>query len=125
MSERTQKSWVQEPDCDRSACGDFSPGPCDNPECPALRTTPLAAQTNDFKPSWKTVKAYEDRLTELLDEVQQLRVELKLKSESVELTDEEIQKFWRAAAEKPGLTSDLVKRFARAIEAKLKEKAND
>ena len=26
-----------EPDCDRSACGDFSPGRCDNPECPALR----------------------------------------------------------------------------------------
>ncbi len=24
--------------CDRSACGDFSPGRCDNPDCPALVT---------------------------------------------------------------------------------------
>lgn len=27
----------QEPDCDRSACGDFSPGRCDNPDCSARR----------------------------------------------------------------------------------------
>jgi hypothetical protein len=39
-----QPAPAQEPDCDRSACGDFSPGPCDNPSCPALRTTPPAAQ---------------------------------------------------------------------------------
>ena len=25
-----------EPNCDRSACGDFKPGPCDNPDCPAI-----------------------------------------------------------------------------------------
>ncbi len=25
------------PDCDRSACGDFSPGECDHPECHARR----------------------------------------------------------------------------------------
>lgn len=24
------------PPCDRSACGDHRPGPCDNPECKAL-----------------------------------------------------------------------------------------
>ena len=28
---------AQEPDCDRSACGDFSPGPCDNHDCSARR----------------------------------------------------------------------------------------
>ena len=26
------------PDCDRSACGDYSPGNCDNPDCDALKT---------------------------------------------------------------------------------------
>ena len=26
------------PDCDRSACGDWSPAPCDNPDCAALKT---------------------------------------------------------------------------------------
>ncbi len=25
-----------EPNCDRSACGDYSPGKCDHPDCPAL-----------------------------------------------------------------------------------------
>ena len=38
----TPAAPVQEPNCDRSACGDFSPGPCDNPGCPALRTPPAA-----------------------------------------------------------------------------------
>lgn len=37
-----QPAPLQEPNCDRSACGDFSPGPCDNPGCPALRTPPAA-----------------------------------------------------------------------------------
>lgn len=31
---------VSKPDCDRSACGDFSPGHCDNPDCTALRSAP-------------------------------------------------------------------------------------
>lgn len=35
------KRWLDsgelcEPACDRSACGDYSPGPCDNPDCEAL-----------------------------------------------------------------------------------------
>ena len=38
-----------EPDCDRSACGDFSPGRCDNPECPALRPpTPTGWSDTDW-----------------------------------------------------------------------------
>lgn len=32
---------------------------------------------NDFKPDWDTVKAYEDKFTEMLDEIQRLRAELK------------------------------------------------
>ena len=39
---RAQAAPVGEPDCDRSACGDFSPGPCDNPDCPALRSNKAA-----------------------------------------------------------------------------------
>lgn len=36
------KRWVDtgapiEPECDRSACGDHSPGPCDHPQCEALQ----------------------------------------------------------------------------------------
>lgn len=34
---------AQEPDCDRSACGDFSPGPCDNPDCSARRDRMVGA----------------------------------------------------------------------------------
>ena len=34
---------AQEPDCDRSACGDFSPGPCDNPDCSARRDRAVVA----------------------------------------------------------------------------------
>lgn len=35
------KRWLDDgspvdPACDRSACGDHSPGPCDNPDCKAL-----------------------------------------------------------------------------------------
>jgi hypothetical protein len=33
---------------------------------------------NDFNPDWDTVKAYQDKFDELMDEVQQLRAELKL-----------------------------------------------
>jgi hypothetical protein len=40
----------------------------------------------------------------------------------VGLTDEEIKKFWRDATVKPCYTSELIDTFARAIEAKLKEK---
>jgi len=32
-----QAQQPSEPNCDRSACGDFSPGPCDHPDCHALR----------------------------------------------------------------------------------------
>ncbi len=42
--------------------------------------------------------------------------------EWVGLTDEEIKKFWRDATVKPCYTSELINNFARAIEAKLKEK---
>lgn len=28
---------VSKPDCDRSVCGDFSLGPCDNPDCTAIK----------------------------------------------------------------------------------------
>ena len=36
------------------------------------------AHQNDFKPDWDTVKAFEDRHNEMLDEVQRLRAELNL-----------------------------------------------
>ena len=42
MLQGQQAAPVGEPDCDRSACGDFSPGPCDNPDCPALRSNKAA-----------------------------------------------------------------------------------
>ena len=37
------KRWLDDgspvdPACDRSACGDLSPGPCDHPDCEALTT---------------------------------------------------------------------------------------
>ena len=35
------------------------------------------ANQNDFKPDWDMVKAYEDKFTEMLDEIQRLRAELK------------------------------------------------
>ena len=34
---QAQAQQPSEPNCDRSACGDFSPGPCDHPDCHALR----------------------------------------------------------------------------------------
>ena len=40
-----------------------------------LYTTPQS--NNDFKPDWDTVKAYEDKFTEMMDEIQRLRAELK------------------------------------------------
>ena len=42
--------------------------------------------------------------------------------EWVSLTDEEIKKFWRDTTVKPCYTSELIDTFAKAIEAKLKEK---
>ena len=42
MLQGQQAAPAGEPDCDRSACGDFSPGPCDNPDCPALRSNKAA-----------------------------------------------------------------------------------
>ena len=42
MLQGQQAAPVGEPDCDRSACGDFSPGPCDNTDCPALRSNKAA-----------------------------------------------------------------------------------
>jgi hypothetical protein len=44
------------------------------------------------------------------------------KREWVGLTDEAIDELWREATLKPALTSEFVRAFARAIEAKLKEK---
>ena len=42
--------------------------------------------------------------------------------EWVGLTDEEIKKFWRDATVKPCYTSELIDTFAKAVEAKLREK---
>lgn len=42
MLQGQQAAPVADPDCDRSACGDFSPGPCDNQDCPALRSNKAA-----------------------------------------------------------------------------------
>lgn len=36
------------------------------------------AHQNDFHPDWDTVKAYEDKFAEMLDEIQRLRAELKI-----------------------------------------------
>jgi hypothetical protein len=51
---------AQEPDCDRSVCGDFSPGPCDNPDCSARRdrvaVAPVAKQV--VMPERKPVPNY-------------------------------------------------------------------
>ena len=51
-TEPAQPAPVQDPDCDRSACGDFSPGPCDNPGCPALRANPHAQPAPVRHPRW-------------------------------------------------------------------------
>jgi len=77
--------------------------------------TPLYAapqSINDFKPDWDTVKAYDEKFAEMLDEQQRLRAELKqTKRRWVGLTDEEVNEFYWISA----LTVE-------AIEAKLKEK---
>jgi hypothetical protein len=47
---------------------------------------------NDFKPDWDTVKAYDEKFAEMLDEIQRLRAELKRTAaprQWVELTDDE------------------------------------
>lgn len=66
--------------------------------------------------------AYEDKFPEMLDEIQRLRAELKFNTVSqnrewVGLTDEEIEQAWEDASPYYNETD-----FARAIEAKLKEK---
>ena len=45
-----QAQQPSEPNCDRSACGDFSPGPCDHPDCHALRKQqPSGVEVVDFE----------------------------------------------------------------------------
>jgi Mg2+ and Co2+ transporter CorA len=43
----------------------------------ALRERLAKEDKNDFHPDWDTVKAYEDKFAEMLEEIQRLRVELK------------------------------------------------
>ena len=52
------RRWVDnnapcDPPCDRSACRDYSPGPCDNPDCEALQSnapsSPAAKQSGAKK----------------------------------------------------------------------------
>ena len=79
---------------------------------------------NDFKPDWDTVKAYDEKFAEMLDEQQRLRAELKqTKRQWVGLTDEEVNDCIKLPNRnffaRDGTTSQ---RIARAIEAKLKEK---
>jgi hypothetical protein len=79
---------------------------------------------NDFKPDWDTVKAYDEKFAEMLDEQQRLRAELKqTKRQWVGLTDEEMNAAYRQAFGliDSRMVGDQVK-FVRAIEAKLKEK---
>jgi hypothetical protein len=42
----------------------------------ALRERLAKEDKNDFHPDWDTVKAYEDKFAEMLDEIQRLRAEL-------------------------------------------------
>jgi hypothetical protein len=48
----SQQAEPVEPDCDRSACGDFSPGPCDNPGCSARRDKPAPAKDEREAKAW-------------------------------------------------------------------------
>jgi len=76
---------------------------------------------NDFKPDWDTVKAYDEKFAEMLDEQQRLRAELKqAKRQWVGLTDEEIKEIIGPWGDTPikGYTRKLFDQ----IEAKLKEK---
>ena len=68
---------------------------------------------NDFKPDWDTVKVYDEKFAEMLDEIQRLRAELKFGREWVGLTDEEIEQI---------ADSEYEEAFIRLIEAKLREK---
>jgi hypothetical protein len=46
----------------------------------ALRERLAKEDKNDFHPDWDTVKAYEDKFAEMLEEIQGLRAELKEKN---------------------------------------------
>lgn len=82
-----------------------------------LYTTPQSI--NDFKPDWDTVKAYEDKFAEMLDEIQRLRAELKqAKRQWQGLTEAEKVN----VAIKCGCADVAWMDFADAIEAKLKAK---
>jgi hypothetical protein len=83
-----------------------------------LYTTPQS--NNDFKPDWNTVKVYDEKFAEMLDEIQRLRAELKFGREWVGLTDEEINAVMPYCHNEFDLNE--FKEFAKAIEAKLKEK---
>jgi hypothetical protein len=72
---------------------------------------------NDFKPDWDTVKVYDEKFAEMLDEQQKLRAELKFGREWVGLTDEEID-----SLDLPPSGTATVRDLVRLIEAKLREK---
>jgi hypothetical protein len=80
-----------------------------------LYTTPQS--NNDFKPDWDTVKVYDEKFAEMLDEIQRLRAELKFGREWVGLTDEEID-----SLDLPPSGTATVRDLVRLIEAKLREK---
>ena len=63
-----------------------------------------------------------DKLCLSYETVQQVARELTHPQAREPLTDEQIDYMWRNASMKPGLTLHMVRSFARAIEAKLKEK---
>ena len=69
------------------------------------------AQPNEFEPDWDQVEALQESLREHMAEIHRLR-------QWQGLTDEEIKIIWRDIDGSEG----MLMRFARAIEAKLKEK---
>ena len=71
------------------------------------------AQPNEFEPDWDQVEALQESLREHMAEIHRLR-------QWQGLTDEEIKIIWRDIDGSEG----MLMRFARAIEAKLKEKNN-
>lgn len=76
----------------------------------------LVEQRNDFKPDWDTVKPYLDQIAELEERVNSTKVVVE--REWVDLTDNEMESIWDIT---PPEYQDRFA-FARAVEAKLKEK---
>jgi hypothetical protein len=106
----------QEPDCDRSACGDFSPGPCDNPSCPALRTTPPAAQPAPVQEPRHIVQS-NGRHSPVLTHMMNSR-NTPPAAQRKPLTDEEIDDIWNRYCDEMGEASiNDAYDIARAIEA--------